>query len=52
VACSKRDLEKGKGVEKAKKVSVNGIDIFLPEAQDAARLASYGWNFGARFITS
>jgi hypothetical protein len=34
------------------KVSVNGIDIFLPEAQDAPWLASYEWNIQARFITS
>jgi len=34
------------------KVSVNGIDIFLLEAQDAAWLASYEWNIRARFITS
>jgi len=42
-----------KGKEKvSKKVSVNGIDIFLLEAQDAAWLASYEWNIRARFITS
>jgi hypothetical protein len=35
----------------AKKVSVNGIDIFLLEAQGAAWLASYEWNIRARFIT-
>ena len=34
------------------KVSVNGIAIFLLEAQDAAWLASYEWNIRARFITS
>ena len=34
------------------KVSVNGIAIFLLEAQDAAWLASYLWNIRARFITS
>ena len=37
---------------KKEKVSVNGIDIFLLEAQDAAWLASYQWNIRARFITS
>jgi len=36
----------------SEKVSVNGIDIFLLEAQDAAWLASYEWNIRARFITS
>jgi hypothetical protein len=44
-----------KGVKKKRekeKVSVNGIDIFLLEAQDAAGLASYEWNRRARFITS
>jgi hypothetical protein len=45
---SNRDLEK----VSVKKVSVNGIDIFLLEAQDAAWLASYEWNIRARFITS
>ena len=34
------------------KVSVNGIAIFLLEAQDAAWLASYEWNIRVRFITS
>ena len=37
---------------KLEKVSVNGIAIFLLEAQDAAWLASYQWNIRARFITS
>jgi hypothetical protein len=36
----------------SKKVSVNGIAIFLLEAQDAAWLASYEWNIRARFFTS
>ena len=40
------------GADGRKKVSVNGIDIFLLEAQDAAWLASYEWNIRARFITS
>ena len=31
----------------SKKVSVNGIDIFLLEARDAAWFASYEWNPGA-----
>jgi hypothetical protein len=47
----KKGVKKEKGVEK-EKVSVNGIDIFLLEAQDAAWLASYEWNIRARFITS
>ena len=38
--------------KRTKKVSVNGIAIFLLEAQDAAWLASYQWNIRARFITS
>ena len=33
-------------------MSVNGIAIFLLEAQDAAWLGSYQWNIRARFITS
>src|SRR6266496_3185564 len=36
---------KGKGVGQ-------GIAIFLLEAQDAARLASYQWNIRARFFPS
>ena len=47
---SKELLEKEK--VSVKKVSVNGIDIFLLEAQEAAWLASYQWNIRARFITS
>ena len=38
--------------KRKEKVSVNGIGIFLLEAQNAAWLASYEWNIRARFITS
>jgi hypothetical protein len=52
----KRCQKEKKGVKRkrcrSKKVSVNGIDIFLLEAQDPAWLASYEWNIRARFITS
>jgi len=35
----------------SEKVSVNGIDIFLPKAQEAAWLANYERNIQGPFIT-
>ena len=51
IVCSAHTKRKRKEKVSVKKVSVNGIAIFLLEAQDAAWLASYEWNIRARFIT-